>query len=859
MAAGQARPRILFLDAYDSFSNNITALLGTLLGAEVFVLPIDSPLLDPSSFSFQRELRNELSHYDAVVCGPGPGSPEKESDVGLMRHVWALSDGDVLPVLGICLGFQSLAINCGAGVRRLRQGLHGMIRSIEHVGQDIFDGVQAFEATLYHSLCVDVGQDEIPASVWATERWKPNRDCRGLQPLAWVMEEREDGKERILMAMKHANKPFWGLQYHPESVCTETAGHAVVRNWFKEAMAWNRQRGRISRTDISGIKAVRAVRPSLLSWPSPNLPADRDDNGWWRDFGKDYCFASSPINTGNARLSPIELTEALEPNAEERIILDSANAIHGKSLHREMSRSDNRYSIVALNVAESLRIRYRAHDRFVTIQLPQQRGQRLGLETIVPFGDGETVWHFLGHFQHERRCQIPGPDVPFLGGFMGYTTYELGLDSIGIDVGSDRGHDRPDLCFVWVTKCLVFDHDDYLGRPRVMHLRPRSGVEDSWIRDTAAKISALAEQKAKEMQHPSLTSREQHLQAQMPLTLTPPLTPDREKTQSRMQISIPDDVAYQAKVRHCQEFIAAGESYELCLTDQTIIASLSSARSSIMAALPWASDSEPQSAGSWQLYKILRESQPAPFASYIRLGGATLVSASPERFLKFDADGRCSMKPMKGTVRKADSVQTITDAEKLLHVPKEMAENLMIVDLVRHDMHGVCGPDQVKVENLMQIEEYTSVFQMTTTVTGQLPVSGNTTGQGERDSRYTGLDVLAASLPPGSMTGAPKKRSCELLRRIEDQRERSLYSGVVGYMDVRGKGDWSVTIRSLFRWDDEIEKVSPDDADQAKEIWHIGAGGAVTILSTPEGETSEMLTKLRGPLSALQACDELAM
>ena len=118
-------------------------------------------------------------------------------------------------------------------------------------------------------------------------------------------------------------------------------------------------------------------------------------------------------------------------------------------------------------------------------------------------------------------------------------------------------------------------------------------------------------------------------------------------------------------------------------------------------------------------------------------------------------------------------------------------------------------------------------------------------------SAATQARLLAASLPPGSMTGAPKKRSCEILQQIEAGRERSLYSGVVGYMCVTGRGDWSVTIRSAFRWDDECGPASEGAGagDGREEVWHIGAGGAVTILSTPEGEREEMYVKLARPLS----------
>ena len=100
------------------------------------------------------------------------------------------------------------------------------------------------------------------------------------------------------------------------------------------------------------------------------------------------------------------------------------------------------------------------------------------------------------------------------------------------------------------------------------------------------------------------------------------------------------------------------------------------------------------------------------------------------------------------------------------------------------------------------------------------------------------------------MTGAPKKRSCELLRVIEPG-ERSVYSGVVGYFDAQGQGDWSVTIRTMFHWDDETAP-SENGETEEREVWRIGAGGAVTILSTPEGEREEMFTKLFGPLGTFR-------
>ena len=153
----------------------------------------------------------------------------------------------------------------------------------------------------------------------------------------------------------------------------------------------------------------------------------------------------------------------------------------------------------------------------------------------------------------------------------------------------------------------------------------------------------------------------------------------------------------------------------------------------------------------------------------------------------------------------------------------------MVVDPIRHDLYRLC--QSIRVKKLMVVEDYESVFQLVSVIEGWIrqPRSPTT-------ADVSGIACLAASLPPGSMTGAPKKRSCQLLREIENSRPRSVYSGVLGYMCVSGKGDFSVVIRSVYRW---------DEREESHETWNIGAGGAVTTLSTEDGEWNEMLTKLR--------------
>ncbi|KAI3396419.1 hypothetical protein diail_12227 [Diaporthe ilicicola] len=831
------RPKVLFIDAYDSFSNNITSLLAALLDVDVYVLPIDSAIR-------KDEFRRELSHYEAVVCGPGPGSPQNEADVGLMNWLWALPDNELVPVLGVCLGFQSLVLSCGGKVRRLRRGLHGMVRKIEHRSAvqhsreyNIFEGVCDFDATLYHSLCADVGQDTMQD--WPHRKWDHPAGLCDIVPLAWVEEDRNDGhdKERVLMAMKHQRRPFWGLQYHPESVCTEEAGNQVIRNWFKQALRWNCEYRVAASADESDILARKAFKPSLLQQVAV-VDEDRElGRDAWQSLlhGSDQklSYKSTSIRIPSSRGVEIpDIVETLNSTNTNHVILDSANGNQPRSTTGVDVRG--RFSIVALNIDECVRIESHTGDSFISIESPGQPLHK------VSFQPGENVWHLLAEFHGCKRSSLETHggvvpherDVPFLGGFVGYVTYEQGLSDIGIAQGQERAHRRPDVCLAWATKSVVVDHEEGL-----LYIQDLEG-NTQWIASVAAKLKG-----SDLWRHGrSSESREE----------------DKPSPALETQIRKPEQAKYEAKVRMCQEYIAAGDSYELCLTDQThitrTVALEKKGRHTKQSGLPiqrpgsspWKTIGQ-QPDASWDLYRTLRKRNPAPFASYIRLGGATLISSSPERFLQYDRSGLCSMKPMKGTVKKssepADGCATsLEEAEAILHVPKEEAENLMIVDLVRHDMHGICGAGQVWVPELLKVEEYQTVYQMITVVEGQLPRPDRWNPRGH----YSGLDVLSASLPPGSMTGAPKKRSCEILQQIEGDKERSLYSGVVGYMCISGRGDWSVTIRSMFRWDDERQK--GEDGEE-KETWHIGAGGAVTILSTPEGEREEMFVKLVRPLS----------
>ncbi|KAK2608408.1 hypothetical protein QQS21_003094 [Conoideocrella luteorostrata] len=854
--------RILFLDAYDSFTNNIVSLLKDALGSHitVHVLHMDLKTIDsdPAPDWTKEQFLDRLSDFDAVVCGPGPGSPLHDADVGAFKLLWELSREQCVPVLGICLGFQSLVEHFGGEIRRLRRGLHGMVREIDHVRDppaDIFDGVSPFKATLYHSLCADVGQDEIPEQDWRDARWLPPARAPELLPLAWMLEKDKDDincdPERILMAVRHVARPFWGVQYHPESVCTETAAQGVIRNWFHQALKWNdAARREVRRTESA--KHVDSLNPSNHSLPGAESGRDLSSCLWWQDLQSGL--AQRGVRPGYScrqvklpgGVDTADIAEVLCLGNKDTIILDSSSTVNGDPLARN--------SIIALGVEEALRLEYHVGDDYLVLRQPsvagrEEESQQIRLGTVV---DPWRPWHVISEYWRWRKVSDDGYHTPtFKGGFMGFVTYEMGLSTLSPgSVSKARGHHRPDLCMAWVSKSIVLDHQ--AGTAYIQSLTTRD-LDDSWIDGVVNAI-----QTSHAWKHPGCG---RNLDSK-PRRSNEALLDDVRQSKGRLRMFVPDSHGYEADVSKCQEYIREGESYELCLTAQTTMSRPPGndqphhTRTGISAETPLEQPSKAVSGldeasrhgTPWQIYRTLRARQPAPFGSFTRLGGATLISCSPERFLMHDPKGLCSMRPMKGTVRKSAAVSTLAQAEQILHVPKEEAENLMIVDLVRHDLYGVCGAQSVTVPDLLRVEEYATVFQMVTAVNGQLPAGKLDAGTDPDRGGFpfTGMDVLASCLPPGSMTGAPKKRSCEILRTIEPG-ERSVYSGVIGYLDVQGRGDWSVTIRTMFRWDDEKAPAQGNETEP-REVWRIGAGGAVTTLSTPEGEREEMFVKLYGPL-----------
>ena len=262
---------------------------------------------------------------------------------------------------------------------------------------------------------------------------------------------------------------------------------------------------------------------------------------------------------------------------------------------------------------------------------------------------------------------------------------------------------------------------------------------------------------------------------------------------------------YLEMIRRAQDFIAQGDAYQLCVTTSLTLHG---------------------AVDPVGLHRVMRESNPTHHQALIRLADVTIVSASPETFVSLSKEGVVSTRPIKGTrPRGSTPTEDQALAHELLQSDKERAENLMIVDLMRNDLSRVCETGTVRVPELLVVESYATVHQLVSTITGQV---------------REGLDVvdlLEATFPAGSMTGAPKKRAVEILQQLEGH-PRGLYSGAYGVWRADGSAEFAMTIRTAV--------VGPDSLT-------IGVGGGITALSQPSEEIREVGIKAKAFLRALGA------
>ncbi|MGH3930520.1 MAG: aminodeoxychorismate synthase component I, partial [Pseudonocardiaceae bacterium] len=297
-----------------------------------------------------------------------------------------------------------------------------------------------------------------------------------------------------------------------------------------------------------------------------------------------------------------------------------------------------------------------------------------------------------------------------------------------------------------------------------------------WLAQTAARLASLAAQPAE------------------PQPAEP--EPDIDSELQVDELSLRHERStYLQLIAACQQQIRAGETYEVCLTNML------TAHGKLHVA-----DS----------YRLLRQHNPAPFAAQLRFGTLSVLSCSPERFLKVSTAGIVESRPIKGTRPRSDSPAEDELLRADLHSSiKDHAENLMIVDLVRNDLGSCAEVGSVRAEALFEVESYATVHQLVSTIQARL-----------RTDRST-VDCVRAAFPGGSMTGAPKIRTMQIIDRLEDG-PRGVYSGALGYFSLNGAADFSIVIRTLI--------VTPSRIDY-------GVGGAIIALSDADAEFEETAVK----------------
>ncbi|MFD7240636.1 aminodeoxychorismate synthase component I [Streptomyces massasporeus] len=913
--------KTLLIDNYDSYTYNLFQLIAEVNGEEPVVVRNDASV----------DGLPDLRAFDNLVVSPGPGHPGVARDFGIGSRLLATSP---VPVLGVCLGHQGIALGEAGLVGPAPEPRHGHLSTIRHDGRDLFHGLpQHFTAVRYHSLAV---REPLPETLEAT---------------AWA----EDG---VLMGLRHRGRPLWGVQFHPESVLTEY-GHRMLVN-FRNLTAERAGKLRAKNTAVPMPPAVRrrAVVPECETGIRRPAGGVLGAGGLRRPVvaavfqvaavsqgaaqvrggagavlpGDTVASSETTVSTpggaggapspargipaagrrthaegvlGGGGTGPATSEARALPaaRAERHAEGDPATPAHGDTGSTGTATSEARGIPVAepgthaesdpepgdtgstgtatsatqdipvaepggtgptgtatsatrgIPVARSEtlveggpgaasgagtptpviprprrpdRVGYRLHTRRVDgavdteavfsrmfagsprsfwldsslVEAGRSRFSFLGddqgplaefVRYDVDAGRCEieragrpvrrvraSVFDYLKRQLGNRRVDATGLPFDFTGGYVGYFGYEMKAEC-----GSSNRHrsPAPDAAWLFADRVIAVDHEEgFTYAVCLAEDTPQAAREAAdWLEGTLAGLSCVATEQQRTVPGSPVPAD--------PGAVEPWLVRDR--------------ATYLADIEACRRALRSGTSYEVCLTNA--------------ARLPAPPD-------ALEFYRTLRRDNPAPYAAFLRFGELEVAGSSPERFLRIGRDGTAEARPIKGTAPRGDGPEEdarLRDA--LASDAKTRAENLMIVDLLRNDLGQVCRTGTVRVSKLMATETYATVHQLVSTVEGRLRPGTDA------------VDCVRACFPGGSMTGAPKLRTLEIIDSLETE-ARGVYSGALGYFGCGGGADLGIVIRTAVFADGAL---------------HLGAGGAIVLDSDPDAEYDEMLLKTAAPMRAL--------
>ncbi|EOZ7625999.1 aminodeoxychorismate synthase component 1 [Enterobacter mori] len=358
---------------------------------------------------------------------------------------------------------------------------------------------------------------------------------------------------------------------------------------------------------------------------------------------------------------------------------------------------------------------------------------------------------------------VPNPDLPFQGGALGLFGYDLGRRFETLPDLAEDDIPLPDMAVGLYDWALIVDHHRQV-------------------------VSLLS--------HADVNARLAWLDAQEPATSV-----DFQLTSGwRANMT---EKEYAEKFARVQAYLQSGDCYQVNLAQRF---------------------QATYQGDEWRAFSRLNASNRAPFSAFVRLERGAILSLSPERFIHL-ANGTIQTRPIKGTLpRLADPAADRQQADKLAASPKDRAENLMIVDLMRNDIGRVAVPGSVRVPELFVVEPFPAVHHLVSTVTAQLPAS------------RTACDLLRAAFPGGSITGAPKVRAMEIIDELEPHR-RNAWCGSIGYVSLCGTMDTSITIRTLTACDGHL---------------YCSAGGGIVADSQVDAEYQETFDKVNRILQQLE-------
>ena len=855
---------LLLVDHYDSFTYNLCDMLAQLTTGGVTVVAKDALFKDDENG--KTLLPSFIGQFDGIVLSPGPGTPQDQPP---LSH-FVISDNPDVPILGVCLGHQLITLAYGGSVDLSPAPIHGQDHRIfqqkenrsssstcagtKPIYPSLFQNLPgSFRVVRYHSLC----SYDLPKSIMITAK----------------------SLDDVVQGIQHDTYPHYGVQFHPESIGTEN-GMILLENFVR--IVQERKDSQKMLKEESKFDHPINLKSWIAKRESKIVPVKNEKGDDTLETRRPDTQSVSRFRVMMHRLSlpcthsPLQVFDKFYAHQTHTIWLDSSSYPSRGELDI-MAASCRSGDIIEYHLRDNNNESGYATPTDILSRLEEELfSGRNDTESVNTYAnqigwvqfdgsnnddnknDNDKEYKVLEWVEEKHAHEVPPFD--YRGGFLGFLGYEVRHDTQRYLKNLEGGPLTKDVIHGTTgnKNTIKNETETIQGKRRVptaAFFLARQSMVYHHPTDTWYLIGLVEDDK-------DITENIKWMKATNSVLLSS-LENEVSKNES-IPFNLPSDFrrhvsfapnrpknTYTNDIVKCQEYIKKGESYELCLTNQ----------------LEAYIDTN---VSTFELYKIIRRVNPAPYSSYLRwnvpssctgkekrnidhplLTSLVICSSSPERFMSVSRQKphpeissylQAEAKPIKGTCARvipqngvcftdAESREDERRARSLELSLKNRAENLMIVDLLRNDMSRVCKTGSVHVSKLMDIESFATVHQMVSTVRGTLSDS------------YNSIDLLRASFPGGSMTGAPKIRTMELLEELEQNVDRGPYAGSIGYISVNGCMDMNIMIRSAA--------VTPSEKGNDEWKVSIGAGGAITALSDAEDEYDEMMLKARAVLAAV--------